>query len=214
MSTGQLITRQVVREHLEEMGYAPEVLTDDILDEFVQDLEELYASGRFDDIELESDNKEQVIHSHGHSVVKNDYKSDRIGHLDISLLQNAVAQEMDEFDDTITEVSSQTSQRSFKAKQPGFIKVQPPKKPKKTDPVSRYHQHQMNWSKDGFLKRADKKQAPLHTGRWGGLVAPAPQQQRPRHNLAKKRTEYVVPTQKDRRDVIWEIRNRLALVHE
>jgi hypothetical protein len=54
----------------------------------------------------------------------------------------------------------------------GFIKTTHPVRPiKKNDPVSRYHQHQAQWKKDGFLKRMDSKNPTREAGRWGGMAA-------------------------------------------
>ncbi|KAJ3277691.1 hypothetical protein HK104_003061, partial [Borealophlyctis nickersoniae] len=103
----------------------------------------------------------------------------------------------------------------------GFIRVQPyPPKPKKHDPVARYHQHKAQWSKDGFLKRIGNVEASRGTGGGGGgsrrttggdrgvalggpgVATAIPQ--RPRHNLAALRPTYVVPTTKMRRDLVWD----------
>lgn len=77
----------------------------------------------------------------------------------------------------------------------------PPRK-KKIDPVSRFHQHQKTWSKDSFLKRAaeNKSDHPASGGSFVNINS------KPRHNYASMRSNYVVPTSKPRKDIIWEIR--------
>jgi hypothetical protein len=84
--------------------------------------------------------------------------------------------------------------------------------------VSKYHQHQAKWSKDTFLKRVEgKKGLGREPGRWGGMATYAPEPIKyfcviRRPSSSKKPSQYVIPSQKDRRDVIWEIRNRLAVI--
>jgi hypothetical protein len=54
----------------------------------------------------------------------------------------------------------------------GFIKPKLASKPKKDDPVARFHQHQAQWNKDKFLKRLYSNTAPgpSFQGRWGGVA--------------------------------------------
>jgi hypothetical protein len=102
------------------------------------------------------------------------------------------------------------------------IKVPPPPKPKKTDPVSKYHSLQQTWNKDHFLKRISNKQTGFREiGRWGGMATvPVETVTKPyafnnfrkHHNLAQKRPNYVIPSEKDRRDVIWDVRSKLAII--
>ena len=76
-----------------------------------------------------------------------------------------------------------------------------PQRKKKNDPVSRFHQHQKTWSKDSFLKRsAENKSDHPASGSSVRLNS------KPRHNYASMRSNYIVPTSKPRRDVVWEIR--------
>lgn len=44
-----IISRDTVREHLVELGYAPNSLPDTVLDNFVKELETLYQNGHFDE---------------------------------------------------------------------------------------------------------------------------------------------------------------------
>lgn len=73
---------------------------------------------------------------------------------------------------------------------------------KKADPVSRFHQHQKTWSKDSFLKRVQENKSE-HPASGGSFVK---LNTKPRHNYAAMRSNYVVPTSKPRRDIVWEIR--------
>ena len=112
-------------------------------------------------------------------------------------------------DTTITDQESESRRPAS-----GFIRTAPPKRPaKKHDPVSRFHQHKAVWSRDDFLQRTEHKAKAATGGRWGGSTVIPATTSKPRHNLAALRPTYVVPTQKDRRDVIWEIRNRMAIHH-
>ncbi|KAJ3389992.1 hypothetical protein HDU84_008051 [Entophlyctis sp. JEL0112] len=85
----------------------------------------------------------------------------------------------------------------------------------KTDPVARFHSHQKHWQKDEFLTRISSKPKPiLEKGHFAaekvastGNIGSVP---RTRHNLAALRPTYVVPNEKSRRDVVWEVRTRLA----
>ncbi|KAJ3415820.1 hypothetical protein HDV05_004093 [Chytridiales sp. JEL 0842] len=106
------------------------------------------------------------------------------------------------------------SQRSSSSKpraHSGYIKPCIPAPPvKKHDPVKRFHRHQQQWSKDSFLTRQkDSKRVPLVPKTNTGEVALA-FPVRPRHNLALMRPTYVVPTEKLRRDVVWDVRNRMS----
>ena len=88
------------------------------------------------------------------------------------------------------------------------IRTAPPKsKSKKNDPVTRFKQHQEQWAKDQFLKRS---QAKMEHPASGGSIIPRTLNAPKRHNLAQMRSNYVVPTSKLRRDVVWETRTRLA----
>ncbi|KAI8928114.1 hypothetical protein BC831DRAFT_449881 [Entophlyctis helioformis] len=107
--------------------------------------------------------------------------------------------------------------------QSGFIRVAPAKRPtKRHDPVARFHQHQAEWSRNGFLRRSEKRDKTpqgtvMGTARWGGVAGPPLAAMglpaKPRHNLAAMRPTFVVPTEKTRRDVVWQVRSRLAMIH-
>ncbi|TPX69052.1 hypothetical protein SpCBS45565_g02668 [Spizellomyces sp. 'palustris'] len=91
----------------------------------------------------------------------------------------------------------------------GFIRTQPQQRPRKHDPVSRFHQHQAEWQRDVFLRRLGNPGGQRPVAMVGSTKVPGAQ--RPRHNLAALRPTYVVPTTKKRSDVVWDVRNRLAL---
>ncbi|KND01131.1 uncharacterized protein SPPG_04222 [Spizellomyces punctatus DAOM BR117] len=98
----------------------------------------------------------------------------------------------------------------------GFIRAQPQQRPRKHDPVSRFHQHQAEWQRDVFLRRLGNPGAQRPVAVVGSTKVSRPMSgglasQRPRHNLAALRPTYVVPTTKKRSDVVWDVRNRLAL---
>ncbi|KAJ3202955.1 hypothetical protein HDU82_006949, partial [Entophlyctis luteolus] len=110
---------------------------------------------------------------------------------------------------------SESTRKSF-PKTTGFIKtIQYRKTSNKTDPVARFHSHQKHWQKDEFLTRISSKPKPiLEKGHFAaekiastGNIGSVP---RTRHNLAALRPTYVVPNEKSRRDVVWEVRTRLA----
>ncbi|KAJ3228590.1 hypothetical protein HDU78_009674, partial [Chytriomyces hyalinus] len=108
------------------------------------------------------------------------------------------------------------------AKSSGFIRTTPAPSTRKSDPVSRFHAHQREWKRDEFLARRDAKPKPTLTkSHTRGVVAPAAESGyaqhplhvgRQRHNLAAMRPTYVIPSEKSRRDVVWEVRSRLARV--
>ncbi|KAJ3134246.1 hypothetical protein HK100_003721 [Physocladia obscura] len=112
---------------------------------------------------------------------------------------------------------------------PGFIRTsqQAKKIAHKSDPVARFHAHQKQWKKDEFLVRHDMRPKPTldknhfasggaFSGAAGGLVGGISssggvgQGPRVRHNLAAMRPTYVAPQEKSRRDVVWEVRTKLA----
>ncbi|KAL5039190.1 hypothetical protein BDV3_002577 [Batrachochytrium dendrobatidis] len=131
---------------------------------------------------------------------------------------------------TTTKASSVANSQGTHTRKPqsGFIRTwQPRRSIQKHDPVARYHQHQEQWSQDKFLKRCNAtntggthcagseggSRGILSQNRWGGMRdPPVSSQPKPRHNLAAMRPSYVVPSEKNRRDVVWEVRNRLANV--
>ncbi|KAJ3188861.1 hypothetical protein HDU85_004575 [Gaertneriomyces sp. JEL0708] len=95
----------------------------------------------------------------------------------------------------------------------GYIRGGAPPARRKHDPVTRYHQHQARWQRDGFLQRMVNKKPVV------APVASVPSRptstgytQRPRHNYADMRPTYVVPTTKKRDDLVWRNRNRMAYV--
>jgi hypothetical protein len=64
MQSSNPITVDLVRHHLLEMGYDPEALPSSVLDQFVQELSELYESGALDDeVESEGESDYQVMQS-------------------------------------------------------------------------------------------------------------------------------------------------------
>ncbi|KAJ3381013.1 hypothetical protein HDU92_005645 [Lobulomyces angularis] len=110
----------------------------------------------------------------------------------------------------------------------------PTNKRKKIDPVTRYHKFNNVWKNDNFLKRNEDmqqkfckiKNLSFHSGGGSskylsgkGNFKPAFGFQKgengpklPRHNYSSMRIDYVVPTSKLRKDLVWETRNRMAKV--
>ncbi|KAI9351498.1 hypothetical protein BDR26DRAFT_851168 [Obelidium mucronatum] len=80
-------------------------------------------------------------------------------------------------------------------------------------PVAKFHAHQQRWKKDEFLARRTAKPKPT-LSRDHPVFQPDvglnPSSIKPRHNLAAKRPSYVIPSEKSRRDVVWEVRTKLA----
>ncbi|KAJ3161264.1 hypothetical protein HDU88_007358 [Geranomyces variabilis] len=91
---------------------------------------------------------------------------------------------------------------------------------KKHDPVARFHAHRQRWEQDPFLRRMAHpsqqrpQQPPLLPPaadhyHHQPLAPPLHPGQRPRHDLAAMRSDYVVPTEKKRAHLVWETRNAL-----
>jgi hypothetical protein len=54
----EIISRSAVKEHLVEMGYRADALPDNILDDFVTELKDLYTNGHFEDKHIQKDEQE------------------------------------------------------------------------------------------------------------------------------------------------------------
>ncbi|KAH6572477.1 hypothetical protein BASA50_000568 [Batrachochytrium salamandrivorans] len=128
--------------------------------------------------------------------------------------------------DLYTSFSTQGIDTISHRSRPGFIRVAPStRRIKKHDPVARFHQHQAEWSRNGALKHSNGRSSSfnhcissdsspeiLSRGRWGGMRdPPVSSNAKVYHNLAAMRPTYVVPSEKSRRDVVWEVRSRLAM---
>ncbi|ORY51306.1 hypothetical protein BCR33DRAFT_712398 [Rhizoclosmatium globosum] len=120
-------------------------------------------------------------------------------------------------DDTASVSSFQSSGALLKSG--GFIRPAPIVTKRKSDPVARYHAIQQHWKKDEFLVRRASKPKPSlgadHPAFNAGkslFVSPQIQPPKQRHDLASKRPTYVIPSEKSRRDVVWEVRTKMAHV--
>lgn len=232
MDISNPITTDLVRHHLIEMGYQPDTLPEDVLNQFVIELTQMYEEGAFDGEpeyepkEFEFEDNAGHVYSSGNSKIykssydptKNDYRktttkdawnqdtvdlSSHLQSLNISKIESNQSAHITDRSSTAShssrsspvdysesEFSLLTSSTIPSKARPasGFIRVQQPPRQKKSDPVSNYHAHQAQWSKDKFLGRSKTNR---ETGRWGGMVTNQPETAaRPRHNLASKRSSY------------------------
>ncbi|KAJ2995914.1 hypothetical protein HDV02_000314 [Globomyces sp. JEL0801] len=99
----------------------------------------------------------------------------RSGSVDLSVTDRSVDTISSIGEDYDTQSMTSTKSKSTRSKirpSSGFIRVPPTPRPKKHDPVARFHQHKEEWSKNDFLKRVEKKPSNVReAGRWGGMAA-------------------------------------------
>ncbi|KAJ3108498.1 hypothetical protein HDU96_007511 [Phlyctochytrium bullatum] len=74
------------------------------------------------------------------------------------------------------------------------------------DPVQRYQRMRQVWSQDSFVTRLNPGNTKITLPKSDVAIVPP----RPRHNLAAKRSKYVSPADKLRRELVWDVRTQLA----
>ncbi|KAJ3321375.1 LMBR1 domain-containing protein 2 [Boothiomyces sp. JEL0866] len=185
----EIITEDIVRGHLVEMGYGPDALPDSVLSEFVQELKILYK----EELEFSAQEEKEILSKSKQKIIKQS-KHDRA---------KKSKQAWEELDQQFSNLDldgfrkTAIKQRDLISNCSSPVSVPPPSRQKRHDPVSRYHQHQTQWNKDGFLKRMNKSTVGS-VGRWGGMAAVVVEEKKPRK--INKPSDYVIPSKKDRRD--------------
>jgi hypothetical protein len=103
------ITKELVRQHLVELGYDEGALDGTAMESFIEDLREMYLSGEFAEQEFQTDKKSKIFKTQ--NIIKNQYKEKEwsCDELDIgnhSTEYSQIASKNEKFDDYEQELSS------------------------------------------------------------------------------------------------------------
>ncbi|KAI9011151.1 hypothetical protein BC832DRAFT_324817 [Gaertneriomyces semiglobifer] len=223
------ISKDDVRAQLESMGYSPSALPDEMLDEFIKStfrptdyqrsLSEKLASLDLSNVrrkvkrqQQQLDNRDDYSDYSNIIGVNASQRSDIDEESYSSVINDDSEAEYDDYTSPSTESSSDDTpgRRRYRS---GYIRGSAPPPRRKHDPVTRYHQHQARWQRDGFLQRmVNKKPVVAPVASVPSRPTSTGYSQRPRHNYADMRPTYVIPTTKKRDELVWDIRNRMAYV--
>jgi hypothetical protein len=106
MATGSnrtlVITKEIVEEHLIDMGYNPKSLSKESIDNFVKELQEMYDAGEFENLDDESNDEDLDIEA------KSDKKSSAMSNIEQSskVERRAIDLEVPKEDNYVNDISS------------------------------------------------------------------------------------------------------------